>query len=247
VCTPIRTHLEVIEALLAAQDVPVAVEKPITADVAEAERLVDRHDGRLFVLDKWRYHPGVEELGRMARSGELGRITSVHLRRVSHGHAVRDVDPVWNLLPHDLAIVLELLGTVPPAVHAVAEDCQGGRVGILATLGGPPWVTIEVSSVGPAHRRELRVVGETGVAHLDGGWAEEITIMRRLDGASEPEVRPVPGELPLLAELRAFVEHLEGGPAPRSSAREGLEAVRRIAELGELTRGLVMEQVHDAA
>lgn len=239
VCTPVRSHFAVVEEIRATQDVPVAVEKPMTADVGEAELLASRHEGRLFVLDKWRYHPGVEELGRIARSGELGAIVSMHLRRVSRGHSVRDVDPVWILLPHDLAIVLEVLGSVPPAVHAVQEECQGRRTGIVATLGGPPWINVEVSSLGPAHRRELRMVGELGVVNLDGGWAQEITIMRQIDATAEPEARPISGELPLLAELRAFVEHVEGGPAPRSSVREGLEIVRRIAELAELSRQLV--------
>jgi hypothetical protein len=47
----------------------------------------------------------------------------------------------------------------------------------------------------------------------------------------EPERRAISTELPLLRELRAFVEHLDGGPPPRSSAAEGVEIVRRIAEL----------------
>jgi hypothetical protein len=40
--------------------------------------------------------------------------------------------------------------------------------------------------------------------------------------------------MPLLAELEAFVAHLEGGPAPKSSAAEGALIVRRIAELRAL-------------
>jgi hypothetical protein len=46
----------------------------------------------------------------------------------------------------------------------------------------------------------------------------------------------VEGELPLLAELRAFVEHLGGGPPPKSSAAEGAAVVRTIATLRELAR-----------
>jgi hypothetical protein len=53
------------------------------------------------------------------------------------------------------------------------------------------------------------------------------------DGA-DPERRLLEGELPLLAELRAFVTHLAGGPAPKSSAAEGAAMVRRIVELGAL-------------
>ena len=63
--------------------------------------------------------------------------------------------------------------------------------------------------------------------------------MIRSDG-DEAETRlPVSTELPLLRELRAFVEHLRGGPPPRSSAAEGaavVEAVARLRELAGLPR-----------
>jgi predicted dehydrogenase len=100
-------------------------------------------------------------------------------------------------------------------------------------------VTIEVSCVAPGHRRELRLMCRDGVASLDGGWSEEIQILRSVAGDPEPEVRPTPGELPLLAELRAFVEHVGGGPPPVSSAADGALIVRRLAELSELAEGRV--------
>jgi hypothetical protein len=56
-------------------------------------------------------------------------------------------------------------------------------------------------------------------------------VARTEDLGAEPERRPVSGEMPLLRELRAFVDHVRGGPPPRSSAAEGLLVVERIAEL----------------
>ena len=50
----------------------------------------------------------------------------------------------------------------------------------------------------------------------------------------EPRPRSTPGEWPLLAELRAFVGHLEGGPPPRSSAADGAAGVRALAALRAL-------------
>ena len=231
VATLTRTHAEVVSALLAQREVPVYVEKPLCTSVDEAERLVAAGSGRLFVMDKWRYHPGVLELARIAREGELGAVTSIHSRRVTDAHRHADVDTVWMHAPHDLAIALEILGELPEPVFATAERSQGERVGLIGTLGTRPAVTIEVSRVAPAHRRELRMVCEDGVALLDGGWAEEVLVRR--DGA-DTERRALAGELPLLAELRAFVEHLDGGPAPRSSAQDAALIVRRIAELGAL-------------
>jgi predicted dehydrogenase len=225
------SHADVARELLATITGPVFVEKPLTDDAAAAAGLAEQHGDRLFVMDKWRYHPAVAELARIARSGELGAVTALTSRRVTDVDRHPDVDTVWTHAPHDLAVALEILGEIPEPVHAVAEHSGGRRVGLVATLGGPPHVTFEVSCVAPAHRRELRLVCEDGVARIDGGWAEEVEIARR----GEPtERRATPGELPLLAELRAFVDHVRGGPPPRSSAAEGALVVERIAQLGAL-------------
>jgi predicted dehydrogenase len=225
------THAEVAEAFLG-RGVPVFVEKPLTADVAEAERLAAIEDGRLFVMDKWRYHPGVEALADIARSGELGSVVGLRSTRVSWGHRFDDVDTVWIHAPHDLAIALEILGTVPPARSAVGERADGSLRGILAFLGDDRWFAVEISATAAERRREIKLVCEKGVAWLADAYADHIAVAPT--GVDEPERRIVSTELPLLRQLRAFVEHLDGGPPPRSSAAEGVEIVRRIAELRAL-------------
>ena len=225
------THAAVTEALLG-RGIPVFVEKPLTADVAEAERLAEIEDGRLFVMDKWRYHAGVEALAEIARSGELGNVVGLRSTRISWGHRFDDVDTVWIHAPHDLAIALEILGTVPPARSAVGELADGSLRGVLALLGDDPWVAIEISATAAERRRELKLVCEGGVAWLADAYADHIAVAPT--GVGEPEQRAISNELPLLRELRAFVEHVDGGPPPRSSAAEGVEIVRRIAELREL-------------
>lgn len=89
----------------------------------------------------------------------------------------------------------------------------------------------------PDHRRELRLVCEGGVAQLDGGWAEEVVVGRAgaID-ADSLERRSVKGELPLLAELRAFVEHTQGGPPPLSPAADAIAVVEAIDALVTLAR-----------
>ncbi len=64
---------------------------------------------------------------------------------------------------------------------------------------------------------------------LPESYSDAVRIVRA-DG-SDDELRPVSAELPLLRELRAFVEHLGGGPPPRSSAAEGAAIVQAISEL----------------
>jgi predicted dehydrogenase len=236
VATPTTTHVGITEELLE-RDVPVFVEKPLADDPAAADRLAAVAPDRVFVMDKWRYHPGVELLGEIARSGELGRVVGLRTTRVGWGNR-HDVDPVWVLAPHDLAIGLEILGSLPAPRSAVAESLNGYAAGLIGVLGDEPWLALEVSARAVDRRREVILSCEHGVAVLGGGYSDHVQIARVDDPADmtlpEPERRAISTELPLLRELRAFVEHLEGGPPPRSSAREGAAIVRAIADLRAL-------------
>ena len=235
VATPTVTHAEVVTSLLALE-VPVFVEKPLTADVAEAERLLEAAGERVFVMDKWRYHPGIEALAEIARSGELGQVNGLRTARVGWGHSYADVDTVRIHAPHDLAIALEILDELPEARSAVGEHMGDELTGLVATLGDSPWVAIEVSASSHRRRREVRLICEGGTAWLEDGYADRIGVAAAGRVGDEPEWRPISTEMPLLRELRAFVEHLDGGPPPRSSAAEGAAIVGRIHELRALAR-----------
>jgi predicted dehydrogenase len=230
VAVPTSAHAEVVWAVLD-RGVPIYVEKPITPDAAEARSLAEAGEGRLFVMDKWRYHPGVEELGRIAKSGELGPPVGVRAIRVGWGNPHPDVDAVWTLVPHDLAIGLQVLGTLPEPVAVAEERIDGVPWGMTALLGDDPWLAIECSGAVHDRRREVRLVCSEGLAWLPDPEASALGVSAAGAIGGEPEWRPISTELPLLRELRAFVEHLRGGPPPRSSAAEGALIVERVEAL----------------
>jgi predicted dehydrogenase len=229
VATPISTHAATVEEALL-HGVPVFVEKPLTDDPDDADRLAAAAPDRLFVMDKWRYHPGIELLAEIAGARELGRVVGLRTTRIGWGNP-HDVDPVWVLVPHDLAIALEILGDLPSARHAVADGSDGYAHGLIGMLGAEPWLTLEVSDRSADRRREVTLICEEGIAVLPDGYSDHVQVFR---SAAEPERRPISTEFPLLRELRAFVEHLRGGRPPRSSADEGAAVVRLIAELRAL-------------
>jgi predicted dehydrogenase len=240
VATPTSTHAEVIDSLLP-RKVPIFTEKPMTCDRESALRLARLAPDRLFVMDKWRSHAGVEMLRDIARSEELGPVIGLRTTRVQWGNPHDDVDISWVLMPHDLSIALEVLGGIPRPRHALAEHTDGRVTGMLGILGNErvePWLVVEVSSRHPQNRRELRLHCRDGVAILDDGYSPNLTVRRCANLAAgdtrASELRPICQELPLLRELRAFVEHLQGGPPPRSSAAEGALVVSTIAALRSL-------------
>ena len=237
IATPTITHAEVIRSVLD-RGVPIFVEKPLTPDLAEAEYIVAEAPDRVFVMDKWRYHPGVELMAEIAKTNRFGRVIGMHTERIGWGNPHLDVDGVWILAPHDLSIVLEVLGEMPDARAAVAERVGSTMGGMSALLGTDPWAHIEVSSSSPVRRRKVTLHVEEGVVVLPDGYSDRLEVYRQPDPNSavlpEPEILEISTELPLLRELRAFVEHLGGGPPPRSNAKQGVEIVRRITELREL-------------
>jgi len=235
VATTTSTHAAVIEQLLE-REVPVFTEKPLSDDAAAAARLAERAPDRLFVMDKWRYHAGVRELATIAREERLGRVSRVITIRIGWGNPHDDVDPVWVLAPHDLSIALEVMGALPEPRSATAQMLDGRIVGLSAVLASDGWwQTLEVSARSPARTRRVELQCEDGVAVLGGGWDEHVAIFRggEMDAPEETRIE-TPGELPLLAELRAFVEHLGGGPPPKSSAADGAAIVSTLAELRRL-------------
>ena len=94
VAVPTTCHREVVEQLIP-RGKPVFVEKPLTSDAADAAKLVELGRGRLFIMDKWRYHPGVNAIRDIIRSERLGRLRALNLRRCQWGSAHADVDPIW--------------------------------------------------------------------------------------------------------------------------------------------------------
>jgi predicted dehydrogenase len=237
VTSPTTTHERVVESLLP-QGVPLFVEKPLTADPRSAERLAARASDRLFVMEKWRYHPGVEALGEIARSGELGPVQGLRSRRLGWDGPHPDVDPVWILAPHDLSILTEVLGEIPEPRACAVETVNGTVAGLVGLLGTAPWASVEISVRTAEKCRDLVLMCRDGSAALRGASAEVIDICRSFDPRRErplePERRPISTEWPLIRELRAFLAHLDGGPPPRSSAVEGARTVRAVARLQEL-------------
>jgi predicted dehydrogenase len=236
VASPTTTHETVVRSVLG-RTVPIYVEKPLTDSANTARELATLAGERMFVMHKWRYHPGIEALGAIAKSGELGQVVGLRCTRLGWGNPHGDVDGIWMLAPHDISIAIEVLGHIPHPRTAVAEQVQGTVTGLVALLGVEPWLALDLSTSAGVQRREVRLIASDGIATLPDAYSDHVLVTRgSVHGriTREDDARPISTELPLLRELRAFLQHVAGGPPPKSSAREGADEVQAIANLRSL-------------
>lgn len=234
VATPTITHADILDQLVGTGR-PIFVEKPMTADVVSARRLAAAADGRLFVMDKWRYHPGIEAMRREIASGGAGDVLAIRTERWGWGNPHADVSALWILAPHDLAITLHLTGEIPPVRAAFPASAREPGHGATIILGadGSSTVTIDIGIASPAHRRRCLVIGSRATLELRDGYDQRIFVRDGAPGQAEAVERAIEVEasMPLLTEIASFLGHLAGGPAPMSTAQEGLLIVERIAQI----------------
>jgi predicted dehydrogenase len=224
------SHLDAVEELLP-RGRPIFCEKPIGSDVARTKRLPAQAHALVFIMHKWRYQPAIVELARIASAGRYGPVQGLRTVRVGWGNPHADANVLWILTPHDLAIALALLGDVPRLVSAALDPIdpvQHGAVVHLRGRNGVP-VTIEVSSGHPTPLRRVLMSCRDAVCQLDSGDYSVLAVRRH--GAKESESIRVSDEMPLLAELRAFIDHLRGGPPPLTSLADEIKIIETIAAI----------------
>jgi predicted dehydrogenase len=234
IAAPTILHAEIIEALLPARR-PIFTEKPMTADAVSARRIAQAGADFVFVMQKWRYHPGIERMRQEIANGAVGDVLSIRIQRWGWGDTHPDVSAIWTLMPHDLSIVLHWLGGIPPVLlvrPTVPGPVGHGLIAQLGDPGGPP-ITIDMSSAAPEHRRVFTVVGSKASLELRDSFDHTIRVRRGppADIAAPSERIAIARDMPLLLEIRAFLRHLDGGMPPMSSAQEGRLIVERTAEI----------------
>jgi predicted dehydrogenase len=138
IATPAATHFDLVRSALEAGK-HVLVEKPLTASVAEGEKLTSlaRRSGLVLMCDHtYCYTPAVQRIRELLHSGEIGDVQFIDSVRINLGLVQPDVDVLWDLAPHDLSIMDFVLpeGITPVAVAAHVGDPIGAGRACLAYM-----------------------------------------------------------------------------------------------------------------
>jgi predicted dehydrogenase len=255
VATPVHTHYRLAYEALAHRK-NVMVEKPLAASVREAKELVDlaaSQKCKLMVGHTFLYTSAVRKIKEIIDSGELGEIYYVNSQRLNLGLFQQDINVIWDLGPHDISIILYLLGKEPQLVSAIGTSHINPAIEDIAVLtmefAENLVAFIQCSWLDPDKIRRMTVVGSKKmIVYDDVQPTEKIRIYdksvekpKHYDTFAEFHysykygdiiIPKIDGSEPLRTQLTHFIDCIEQDTRPLSDGENGLQVVR-ILEAAE--------------
>jgi predicted dehydrogenase len=267
VATPVSTHFDLAsEALRAGKH--VLVEKPLTANSEQALALMKEAARRkrvLMVDHTFVYTGAVRKIHELVAEGKVGEIYYYDSVRVNLGLFQHDVDVIWDLAVHDLAIMIYVLGRVPCAIAATGmSHFQEGKENIAyitAFFEGMLIAHINVNWLAPVKVRRTLIGGSRQmIVYDDLEITEKVKVYDRgvtidaghTEHAYQQRVGYRMGDMwapklditeALRVEGQEFIEAIENGRQPITGGEAGLQVVRILEAATESmkARGKLVE------
>jgi len=254
IVTPVSTHYALARQALE-NGKHVFVEKPFTATSAQAEELIElaeRKNLQIMVDHTFLFNGAVRKIKELVDEGALGPLYYYDSTRVNLGLFQHDVNVIWDLAPHDLAIIDYLTGLEPELVVATGGAHLNGLADVAyITLYFPKNIIahVNVNWLSPVKVRTTLVGGQRKMLVWDDLQpAEKVKVYDKgVEVATEQGVRELlmsyrSGDMwapridqteALHLETRYFLDCVASGEKPFNDGRAGLRVVKMLEEADE--------------
>jgi len=249
IATPVRLHHRLgLQSLNAGKH--TFIEKPMASSTRECQDLIDasrRSGATLMVGHTFLFTPEVRKIKELLDSGELGEVLYISSRRLNLGLFQKDINVAWDLAPHDISIILHLVGESPVSVNCqgkahVAEGIEDVTNMTLNFRDGG-FATIMSSWLDPNKIREMTIVGSRKMlVYNDIEPQEKIKIYDKrveapphYDTFAEFQYSYHYGDIysphlkqtePLRVECQHFIDCVNNGSEPQTGGSKGLSVVQ---------------------
>ncbi|MBO6835091.1 MAG: Gfo/Idh/MocA family oxidoreductase [Alphaproteobacteria bacterium] len=249
IATPAVTHGELArKAILSGKH--VFVEKPLCLDLDEARALTElslEKGVTLMVGHLLLYHPAFVALREFVRAGGIGDIRYIYSNRASLGKIRTEESALWSFAPHDISMILNLIGALPEDVQSRGNGFITPQIADVCltslSFAGGVGAHIFVSWLHPYKDHKLVIVGSTGMAVFDdvakGGekllvWPHQVTTGERQlpPSVDRAQAKPIPYDAeaePLRQECEHFIRSAESGSKPVSDGEEAERVLQVLA------------------
>jgi len=261
IATAVKLHFPMAKASLLAGK-HTFIEKPMASSAAECEELVEiaRRKGLVLMTGHtFLYSPAVKKIKEIVDNGDIGEIRYISARRLNLGLFQKDINVAWDLAPHDISIILHIIGERP-----VTVNCRGSAhitpgvedvTTMCLSFAKQRTAIIHSSWLDPRKIREMTIVGSKRMIVYDD--VAPLEKLRIFDARVE---RPphydtfaefhyayhygdmyapyIKQEEPLKTECQHFLDCIKQGRVPLTGGQQGLELVRILeASTESLKRG----------
>lgn len=252
ICTPTVTHYEIAKLCLE-NGKHLFIEKPMATTSSECESLIDLarlKQRKLMVGHVFLFNPAVQYVKRLIENEELGELIYIYGKRVNLGPVRKDVNALWDLAPHDIAIFNYWLGDSPLTAHTTGIEHLNPPLHdvVFTSLKYPKNVmaSLHVSWLDPRKIRQITLVGSkkmvvfddldpVGPIHIydkrithraDQPVTDSIQAFKAVVQEGDLVIPKIPIGEPLKNECKAFVDYILENKTPISTGENGLEVVR---------------------
>jgi predicted dehydrogenase len=243
--TPAPTHYRFAMAAMAAGK-DVFIEKPMTLRIQEARALAeyaDHHDRILMVGHLLLYQPAIAWMRDYLTTGKAGKVLHVMTQRAKLGKVRREENVWWSFAPHDVSVVLDLLGNPPlkhiqASGHAMLQPGIEDNVHVDLTFESGQTAHIHVSWYHPLSQRGTTVIAQKQML-VYNEVTQQVTIydqsvdtdLNSVDTGSW--IADVAESQPLKLECQHFLDCLTSRQQPRSNGWNGVAVVEVLEKAQE--------------